>query len=85
MCTDWAKFQAHPEAKIPLNPELLNSMDIDTCVGNFSGAVLVALAASKPKRRPHGAPTPQIPASIQDEISLKNRLRSGGTSPGTPL
>ncbi len=37
--TDWANFQAHLEAKIPLNPELLNSMDIDTCVGNFSGCL----------------------------------------------
>ena len=50
-------------------------MDIDTCVENFSGAILGALEASTPKRRPIGEPRPQIPAGIQDEIRLKNRLR----------
>ncbi len=54
---------------------MLNSMDIDTCVWNFSGAILESLAASAPKRRPHSDPTPQNPAGIQDEIRLKNRLR----------
>ena len=50
-------------------------MDIDTCVENFSGAILGALNASTPKRRPIGDPRPQNPAGIQDEIGLKNRLR----------
>jgi hypothetical protein len=50
-------------------------MAIDTCVENFSGAVLEALAASTPKRRPRADPRPLIPAGIQDEIRLKNRLR----------
>ena len=50
-------------------------MDIDTCVENFSGAILGALEVSTPKRRPIGDPRPQIPAVIQDEIRLKNRLR----------
>ncbi len=50
-------------------------MDIDTCVGNFSDAVLDSLAVSTPKRRPHVDPTPQIPGCIQDEIRLINRLR----------
>jgi hypothetical protein len=49
-------------------------MAIDTCVENFSGAVLKALAASAPKRRPCDDPRPPIPAGIQDEIRLKNRL-----------
>ena len=57
--TDWAKFQAQLEAKIPLNLELLNSMDIEACVGNFSGAIVEALVASTPKRRPHGNPKPR--------------------------
>jgi len=52
-----------------------NSMDIDTCVENFSGAILGALEASTPKRRPIEDPRPQIPAGIQDEIRLKKRLR----------
>jgi len=51
-------------------------MDIETCVENFSGAILGVLEASTPKRRPTGDPRPQIPAGIQDEIRLKNRLRS---------
>jgi len=39
-CTDWAKFQPHLEDQIPLDPELHNRMAIDTCIENFSGAVL---------------------------------------------
>ena len=73
--TDWAKFQTHLEAEIPFNPELHKSMDIDTCLENVSGAILGALQASSPKRRPTGDPRPQIPAGIQDKIRLKPRLR----------
>ena len=73
--TDWANFQTHLETEIPFNPELHTSMDNDTCVENFSGAILGALEASTPKLRPIGDLRPQIPAGIQDEISLKNRLR----------
>jgi len=50
-------------------------MAIDKCVENFSGAVLKALAASTSKRRPRADSQPSIPAGIQDEIRLKNRLR----------
>ena len=50
-------------------------MDIDACVENFSGAILGPLEASTPKRRQIGDPRPQIPAGIQDEIRLENRLR----------
>jgi len=50
-------------------------MAIDTCVENFSGAVLKSLAASTPKRRPRADPRPPIPADIEDETRLKNRLR----------
>jgi hypothetical protein len=50
-------------------------MAIDTCVENFSGAVLKALALSTPKCRPRDDPRPLIPAAIEDEIRLKNRLR----------
>ena len=51
----------------------------------FSGAILGALEASTPKRRPIGDPRPQIPAGIQDEICLKNGCGDVGRSPGTPL
>jgi hypothetical protein len=47
-------------------------MAIETFVENFSGAVL---QASTPKCRPRDDPLPPIPAGIQDEIRLKNRLR----------
>jgi hypothetical protein len=50
-------------------------MAIDACCEKFSGAVLKALAASTPKRRTRANPRPPIPAVIQDEIHLKNRLR----------
>jgi len=59
------------EELIPFDPELHNEMAIDTRVENFSGAVLGALAASTPKRRPRDDSRPPIPAGIQDEISLK--------------
>jgi len=73
--TDWAKFQTHLEAEIPFNPEVHNSMDIATCVENLSGAIIGALEATTLNRRPIGDPRPQIPAGIEDEIRLKNRLR----------
>jgi len=72
--TDWANFQTHLEDQIQLDPELHDGMAIDTCVENF-GAVLKALAASTPKCRPRADPRPPIPAGIQDEMGLKNRLR----------
>jgi len=50
-------------------------MAIDTCVENFSGAVLQTLATSSPKCRPGDDPRPPIPARILDERRLKNRLR----------
>jgi hypothetical protein len=70
--TDWANFQTQLEAEILFNPELHNAMAIDKCVENFSSAVLKALTASTPKRRPRE--DPPIPAGIQDEIRLKNWL-----------
>ena len=73
--TDWASFQTRLEELIPFDSELHNEMAIDACLENFSGAVLEALAASTPKRRPRDDPRPPIPAGIQDEIRLKNRLR----------
>ena len=57
--TNWANFQAQLESKIPLNLELLNSMEIEAFFGNFSGAILEALVASSPKRRPHVEPKPR--------------------------
>jgi hypothetical protein len=62
------------EDQIPFDPELHDGMAIDMCVENFSGTVLKALAASTPKRCPRPDPWPLIPAGIQDEICLKNRL-----------
>jgi hypothetical protein len=50
-------------------------MAIETGVENFSGAVLKALAASTPKCRLRAYLRPPIPAGIQVEIRLKNRLR----------
>jgi len=49
-------------------------MAIEICVEKYSSAVLKALAASNPKYRPRDDPRPPIPAGIQDEIRLKNRL-----------
>jgi hypothetical protein len=63
------------EDQIPFDPELHNEIAINTCVENFSGAILKALAAPTPKCRPRVDPWPPIPVVIQDEISLKYRLR----------
>jgi hypothetical protein len=84
-CTDWANFQIHLEDEIPFDPEMHNGMAIETCIENFSGAVLKALAASTPNCRPRDDPRPPIPAGIQDEISRRTGCGSGGRSPGTPL
>jgi hypothetical protein len=73
--TDCVKFQTHLEEEIPLNPEIHIGMAINTCVENFSEALLRALSASTPKCRPRSYSRPSIPAGIQDEIRLKNRLR----------
>jgi hypothetical protein len=73
--TDWANFQTHLEDQIPFDPGLHNGMAMDTCVENFSGANLKALEASTPKRAPGDDPRHLIPAGIQVEIRLKNRLR----------
>ena len=59
--TDWANFETHLEDLVPFDPELHNEMAIDTCIENFSGAVLKALEASTPKRRPRDDPRPLIP------------------------
>jgi len=73
--TEWASFQTQLEELIPFDSELHNEMAIDTCVENFSSAVLKALSALTPKRRPRDDPRPPVPAGIQDEIRLKNGLR----------
>jgi hypothetical protein len=57
------------EDQILFDPELLNGMAIDTCVENFSRAVLNAFAANTPKRRPRDDSRPPIPGGIQDEIA----------------
>jgi hypothetical protein len=49
-------------------------MATDTCVENFSVAVLKALAASTPNRRPRDDSRAPIPAGIQDGIRLKTGL-----------
>jgi hypothetical protein len=73
--TDWVKFQASLEERLPSSPLLANEGEIDTCVEEMSSAILEALAASVPEGRPRDDPRPPIPACIQDEIRLKNRLR----------
>jgi hypothetical protein len=62
------------EDQIPFDTDLHNEMAIDMCVENFSGAVLEDLVVSTPKCCPRDDPRPPIPAVIQDEIRLKNRL-----------
>jgi hypothetical protein len=62
--TGWPNFQTHLEDQIPFDPELHDGIAIDTCVENFSGAVLKALEESTTKRRPRADSRPPIPADI---------------------
>jgi hypothetical protein len=73
--TDWVKFQPTLEERLPSTPLLPNEGEIDTCVEEMSSAILEAVAASTPESRPRDDPRPPIPACIQDEVRLKNRLR----------
>jgi hypothetical protein len=67
--TDWVKFQASLEERLPSTPLLPNEVEINTCVEEISTAILEALAASTPKSRPRDDPLPPIPSAIQDEIA----------------
>jgi hypothetical protein len=72
--TNWVKFQACLEDRLPCTPILRSGVEIDTCVKEVSSAITEALAASAPGDALltiHGPP----PARIQDDISLKHRLR----------
>jgi hypothetical protein len=64
------------EDQIPFESELHDGIAVDMCVENFPDTVLKALAASTPKRLPRVDLQPPIPAGIQDEVRLKNRLPS---------
>jgi hypothetical protein len=67
--TDWVKFQASLEERLPSTPLLPNEGEIDTCVGEMSSAILEALAESTSESRPRDDPRPPIPACILDEIA----------------
>jgi hypothetical protein len=73
--TNWSKFQACLEAGMSTSPDLPNEGAIDVCVKELTGAISKALANFSPKCRPRADPRPSLPAHIQDEIRLKNRLR----------
>jgi hypothetical protein len=72
---DWAAFQACLEHRLPGNPVVVDEEAIDKCREELTSAIQEATAASAPRRRPRVDPRPPLPASIQDEIRLKNRLR----------
>jgi hypothetical protein len=72
--TDSVKFHTHLEDQIPFDLKLHNGLVIDTCVENFSGAVLKALAASTPKCRPRGDLRLSIPARNPDP-ALKPKVK----------
>jgi hypothetical protein len=59
------------------NPVVNDEKAIDKCVKELTSAIEEATAASAPKCRgsTRADPRPPLPASIQDEIRLKGRLR----------
>jgi hypothetical protein len=72
---DWAAFQACLHDTLPGNPVVNDEEAIDKCVEELTNAIQEATAASAPRRRRRANPRPPLPASIQDEIRLKKRLR----------
>jgi hypothetical protein len=82
---DWAAFQACLDERLAGNPVVNDEEAIDKCVEELTSAIQEATAACAPRRRPPAEPRPSLPVSIQDEIRLKNGLRSSGKSRGTPL
>jgi hypothetical protein len=48
---------------------------IDKCVEELTSVIQEARAAYAPRRRPRADPRTPLPASIHDEICLKNRFR----------
>jgi len=89
--TAWANFQNQLENQIPFNPELHDEMSIDTCVENFSGAVLFLAILAAFKCQPRVDPTPQrveersvecdtwVPRSRR-RIAVKNDKTCDGSS-----
>jgi hypothetical protein len=80
---DWAAFQACLEDRLQGSP-VVNDEAIDKCVEELTSGIQEATVASAPKRRPRADPRPPLPASIQDEIRLKNRLRRQWQVTGDP-
>ena len=72
---DWTRFQECLEEKLPSNPELRDKEAVDAFVRELTSANLGATEVATPKSRPRSDPRPPLPASIQDEIRMKNRLR----------
>jgi hypothetical protein len=72
---DWVAYQACLEDRLPGNPTVNEEEAIDMWVEELSNAIQDALAASAPRRRPRAYPQPSLPAGIQDEIRLMNRLK----------
>jgi hypothetical protein len=72
---DWAAFQACLDDRLPGNPVVSAEEATDECVEELTSAIQEATAASSPRRRPRADPRTPFPASIQEEIRLKNRLR----------
>jgi hypothetical protein len=48
---------------------------IEKCLEDLTTAIHETTAASAPMRWPRAGPRPPLPASIQDEIRLKNRWK----------
>jgi hypothetical protein len=72
---DGLKFQAYLKVRLPPNSDLPNEGAIDACGKELTSAMSNVQADSTPKCRQRAYLRPPLPAHIQDEIRLKNRLR----------
>lgn len=82
---DWVSYQSFLQDRPLGNPVINEKEAIDGCVDELTIIIQEALATSAPKHRLRADTWLPLPASIQDEIRLKKRLKSECKSRGIQL
>jgi hypothetical protein len=72
---DWAATQACLVDRLPGKPVVTDEEAIDKCLEEILSAIQEATAAPAPMRRPPADTWHLLPATTQDKIRMKNRLR----------
>jgi hypothetical protein len=82
---DWLSYQSFLQDRPPGNPVINEEQAIDRCIDELTSTIQEAIATSAPKHRLRADTWLPLPASIQDEIRLKKRLKSECKSRGIQL